>query len=70
MRKAAQPLQLSSINTERFDDCKHYNSCLAIAASCHWPSFSCFGCKLYLPTTRFQPDRLSRIATPLADTFN
>ena len=70
MKKTIGPPELSKVDSERFDDCKHYNSCLAIAAHHYWPSFSCSGCKLYCQTTQFQPDRLSRVATSLADTFN
>jgi len=69
MKKMTRCLQMEEVRTERLDDCKHYRGCLSIAAYREWQGFSCAGCKTYEPTDQFQPDRLSRVCTPLAKEF-
>jgi hypothetical protein len=39
-------LYLSSVESHRNLDCSHYSSCLNLAASSGWETWSCSGCPL------------------------
>jgi hypothetical protein len=43
----SQTLEENEVDSHRFENCKHYESCLDIAANGRWVSFSCMGCERF-----------------------